>query len=195
MIDPTNITNYNRSIPELEEFLLFCVAVAGKNATVTAANLERLLNYGKQYVDGTPFEIIESLDKKYNLAELIRSFGFGCHTVKSKGFIDLYKSKLNLKECTVDDLEKIHGIGMKSSRFFLLHSRKNPQVACLDTHILKWLGLYSGYDVPKQTPTKKKYLILEKAFLEIANALKIDPAVLDLKIWNISRGSFDERVD
>ncbi len=192
MIDPTKITNFQRSEQELQEFLLFCIAVAGKNATVTARNLEKLLDYGREYCQGTPFEIIGVLNSKYDLKNLIKTFGFGCQNVKSKGFIEATNSGLNLSLCTAEDLEKIHGIGMKTSRFFLLHSRKNAGVACLDTHILQWLYKHSGLDVPKQTPTRKKYLELEKVFLKVSAVLAIDPADLDLRIWNMSRGSDEE---
>ena len=43
MIDPSNVTNPSRTGPELEEFLLFCVSVAGKNADQQSAKLERFL--------------------------------------------------------------------------------------------------------------------------------------------------------
>lgn len=192
MIDPTRITNFNRTIPELQELLLFCIAVAGKNATVTARNLDRLLDYGRDYYDGSPFEIIKKLEKIHNLADLMKNFGFGCYGVKSKGFIEAANSNMDLISCTVEELESLHGIGMKTSRFFLLHTRANAGVACLDTHILQWLSKHSGYDVPKQTPTYKKYLELEAVFLKVADVLNIEPCDLDLKIWNMSRGSFEE---
>ena len=191
MIDPTKITNFNRSEQELQEFLLFCIAVAGKNATVTARNLEKLLDYGREYCQGSPFEIIKTLSSKYDLKVLIKTFGFGCQNVKSKGFIEAINTNLDLKKCDAVDLENIHGIGMKTSRFFLLHSRKNAEVACLDTHILQWLSKHSGLEIPKQTPTRKKYLELEAVFLKVANVLCIEPADLDLKIWNMSRGSLN----
>lgn len=37
---------------------------------------------------------------------------------------------------------------MKTSRFFLLHSRENIKVAVLDTHIIKWLS-HIGYEETK----------------------------------------------
>ena len=192
MIDPTIITDFRRNESQLEELLLFCIAVAGKNATVTAKNLENLLDYGRDFSNGSPFEIIKCLAGRYDLSQLIKGFGFGCHSVKSRGFIEAANSGLNLKTCTVEQLEALHGVGMKTSRFFLLHSRKNAGVACLDTHILQWLSKHSGYQIPRQTPTRKKYIELEQVFLKVAGILNIDPPDLDLKIWNMSRGSFEE---
>ena len=43
MIDPSNVTNPARTPTELEEFLLFCVVVAGKNADQQTRKLERFL--------------------------------------------------------------------------------------------------------------------------------------------------------
>lgn len=192
MIDPVKVTNFQRSSSELEELLLFCIAVAGKNATRTSVMLEQLLEYGRDYCQSTPFEIIKKLNEVENLPHLMKNFGFGCYTHKSKGFIEAAYSGLNLAECTAEQLEKIHGVGMKTSRYFLLHSRKNARVACLDTHVLKWLARHSGLKVPKQSPTKNKYRELEQVFLKVSEALQIDPADLDLKIWNMSRGTDEE---
>lgn len=189
MIDPVRITNFRRNSSELEEFLLFCIAVAGKNATTTATMLDKLLDYGFEYCNGTPFEVIKKLNDIENLPVLMKSFGFGCYSHKSRGFLEAAYSGLDLKKCSVEDLEKIYGIGMKTSRYFLLHSRENAHVACLDTHILKWLSKHSGVKVPKQTPTGKKYQELEQVFLKACEALQIGAADLDLKIWNMSRGN------
>ena len=43
MINPYQITNYNRRSSELEEFLLFCIVVAGKTAYIQAQKLEDFL--------------------------------------------------------------------------------------------------------------------------------------------------------
>lgn len=215
MVDPTKVTNYNRTQAELEEFLLFCVLVAGKNATTTSKNLERLLDYGRDFSKGSPFEIIKALGRKeYSksstwlgmwggqeaptpseesvLAGLLKGFGFGCYNLKAKGIWITSTSAPDLKTCTPEQLEGIPGVGMKTARYFILHSRENAKVACLDTHVLKWLAYYTGFEVPKHTPTRKKYLELEKAFLKIAEAMNTTPADLDLKIWNKSRGSDEE---
>lgn len=192
MIDPVRITNFNSSKAQLEEFLLFCIAVAGKNATRTAINLERLLEYGRDFVSGSPFEIIKALNGKEDLAQLMKSFGFGCFNIKSKGMFEAACSGLDPATCSVDQLEALYGVGPKSARYFVLHTRRNAKVACLDTHVLKWLSYYTGYTIPTQTPTKKKYLELEQIFLKIADVMSISPADLDLKIWNKQRGSDEE---
>ena len=191
MIDPVRITDFNRTQNQLEELLLFCIAVAGKKASTTSGILEKFLNYGRKTPDESPFKIILMMAKKNSdFAEFIRSFGFGCVTMKSKGFVEAAQSGLDLKTCTVQELEKIHGIGMKTSRFFVLHSRKTADIACLDTHVLKYLKDL-GYDVPKSTPPKNKYLKIEKQFIELTKPTGIASADLDLMIWNVYSGSLE----
>ena len=43
LIDPYKITNYKRSKNELEEFLLFCIVVAGKTAYIQSQKLDEFL--------------------------------------------------------------------------------------------------------------------------------------------------------
>ena len=82
-------------------------------------------------------------------------------------------------------MEKIYGIGRKTSRGFILHTRPNAQCAVLDTHILKFLNEQGAPDVPKSTPpSKSEYERLEKYFLSICRKKKITPAKQDLKVWN-----------
>jgi len=183
MVDPIKFTNFNRTTDELEEVLLFTVLVAGKNALTTAKSLDKLLHFiGWRY--GSPFEYL----KKYTqpaLKGLLHIHGIGCYTHKAKAVHQLVNSELDLKKCTTDDLEGIYGIGPKSSRMFILHTRPNSRVACLDVHILHYLR-DKGYDVPKVTPSsKKKYKDVEDLFLEVAKGKNI--AEFDLEIWNLYR--------
>lgn len=195
MIDAANITNYQRTDQELEEFLLFTIAVAGKTAATTSVRLQRFLDYAHHRFPSNEshFVVIKRLADLEDLGLLMQSFGFGCWKVKSRGFLHAARSGLDLRICSVEDLEKIPGVGMKTSRFFILHSRKNAQVACLDTHVLKWLREHSCLEVPKQTPPKGKYMELEGVFLKLATVLKISPADLDLRIWVRSRRLINDR--
>jgi thermostable 8-oxoguanine DNA glycosylase len=86
----------------------------------------------------------------------------------------------------VEELEKIPGLGLKTSRFFLLHSRKDQQVAVLDTHILRWMRS-RGWKAPKATPPLKKYKELEVAFLMECVWSGMTPATLDLFIWKMGQ--------
>jgi len=114
----------------------------------------------------------------------MKDCGIGCYTNKARTFAELAMSKINLKTCTASDLESIHGIGPKTARCFLLHSRKDAQVAGLDTHMLKHLRKLGYEDVPKTTPTGKKYLTFENYVLSLAKEVGMSPAEFDLYIWN-----------
>ncbi len=184
MIDPTKITNYDLSDDQLEEVLLFWICAAGKNGVTAARCLDDLLNKWKSASKKqSPFNIIKTIAIKSNLADEMRNAGIGCYNFKSRSFMALVSSRIDLRKCTVDDLEKIPGIGPKTARCFLIHSRRNQNYAGLDTHVLKFLR-DKGHDVPKSTPTGKKYKELEEVFLSYVQESGLSVADFDLKIWN-----------
>lgn len=180
MIDPTKITNFNQTDEQLEEVLLFWVLVAGKNASTISKALEKMLN---RLEGSTPFEKIRGVGKE-KLPQLLKDNGIGCYSIKARALWELVNADLNLRTCSIDDLEKIYGIGSKTSRCFLIHSRPNMQYAALDTHILKYLR-DSGRIVPKATPSNKKlYRKFEKEFLDDALYYGYTVAEFDLALWN-----------
>jgi thermostable 8-oxoguanine DNA glycosylase len=194
MIDPKNITKYNQTTAELEEFILFWVCAAGKNAQSAAKGLDNFLSFSKV----SPFEHIKNFHRVYNsslgvLGFCLKHCGIGCYNQKARTFWELANSGLDLHTCSAQELETITGIGMKTSRCFILHSRQNAQYAGLDVHILRYLGDL-GYDVPKQTPAKKKYLQLEEIFLSIAKEKGLSPADLDLMIWKTYSSKTKEKI-
>lgn len=179
MIDPFDVTKYDRSKSELEEFLAFCVFVAGKPAKRTSQNLDKLLNE-----DGSPFQQIRKWIDDGSFRSKLEKYGFGQYTKLCRAFSELTSSNMNLKTCSVEDLESIYGIGPKTARFFILHSQKGAKVACLDTHILTWMR-DQGYDAPRSTPPAgRQYRELEECFLKIAEEKGKTPADLDLEIWS-----------
>ena len=189
MVDPTKITNFDRTHSELEELILFCVCAAGHNAVSSAKALQIFLDRLDHYNDGSPFQKIKYLDRWPNYKDLISNFmkyaGIGCNSWKFKArtFYELATSNLDLKACSLEDLESIHGIGRKTSRFFMLHTRPNMQCAVLDTHILKHMR-DKGYDVPKNTPaSKKSYALIESQFLKLAHESGQSVADFDLSLW------------
>lgn len=183
MIDPINMTDYNRSILQLEETMLFCIAAAGKNALTSARILDEFLHkHGKGTI--RPFEIIRKF-KPNVLLNKMKKAGFGCYTLKSKGFHYIARQGLDLRTCTWEDLDACPGVGMKTAKFFVLHTRKDANVACLDTHILKWFRDLGYKNVPKSSPQSEKvYKKFEDIFLSLALEHKMSPADLDLSIWN-----------
>lgn len=181
MVDPFTCRYFDRTDAELEEFILFCIAVAGKTASTVSRQLDEFLTTYK--FGDSPFETILSFRRIHSLMNAMKKQGIGCYTLKSKGWQWMARSGLNLRECSVEDLEQCPGIGMKTSRFFIIHSRENVRVACLDTHILKYLR-EQGHDAPRSTPPKRRYLELEQVFLEDCDRLGMTPHQLDIDLWN-----------
>lgn len=184
MIVPEKITNFNRTQAELEEFALFAILVAGKNAKMTAKKLENFLSVPCRIGDMTPFEWIIHLNKVSNmaLANVVRLHKLGQYYRVIRAFNDIIKLKNRLSTVTVDELEQVYGVGRKTASFFVVHSQSNARHAVLDTHILHWLR-DKGYNAPKTTPSRRKYMELEQIFLDYCEQAQKTPAELDLEIW------------
>lgn len=189
MVDPVNLTNYELTRYGLEEYLLFSIAVAGKNATVMSSRLERVLQAVHLRVGSrnrNPFSALRKFDDAgYNLIHLLKNHGIGCYKLKSRGFLAVARSRLNLRWCSHSELEQLPSIGLKTSRLFILHTRKDARVACIDTHLLKWFKSLGYSNVPEVSPqSRKQYLHWENIFLNEADKRSRNPAELDLEIWN-----------
>jgi thermostable 8-oxoguanine DNA glycosylase len=184
MIDPRIITDYKRNDKELEEFLLFCVCVAGKTAKQICNALQLFLDNGKKITSkNSPFEIIKGLIEKNKLRDEIVESRLGQHNKLTRAFTEIVQKNFNLRKCAIEDLEEIYGIGPKTSRFFILHSRENQKIAVIDTHILKYVSRFLP-NIPKTTPSKNKYKEIEKWFVRHCEDLRVSIADYDLKIWN-----------
>lgn len=182
MINPNEVTNFNRTPNELEEFLLFCIVVAGKNSQQQSVKLDKFL-YDTMCDYVSPFNRITLWMQENILLERLKTYKIGQYTRILTAFEDVsFSLKDKLDTCTLEDLNSVKGIGPKTARFFLLHSRPNQNIAVLDTHILKWLGS-KGHKVPKSTPSGKKYKELEDIFLSYCKEYNMTPSELDLKIW------------
>jgi len=189
VIDPKNITHYNRTDDELQTFWIFCILVAGKNSDTTSRLVTKLLaTRGNQ----TPFEFIKSFGV-IDFRNYLISNRVGQYDRITRA---LYTStRLNLRTCTRDDLMKIHGVGPKTARFFLLHTREFCDEIVLDTHILRWMREQCGIsDAPKNTPQKAedyaKYAGLCKYLIEI-HYPRLTLAQADLMIWTEMSGRLD----
>ena len=181
MINPRKITDFNRTDGQLEEFLLFAIFVAGKRSDVTAKKLNELLTL----INGRAraFEAIRQATAEGTLLESLMAVKMGKYNMLMEGLPALAASGVDLRACSPAELEKFKGIGLKSSRFFILHSRDNARVSALDTHILSWLR-EKGYNAPSSTPTSaRRYEKLEDLFLFEADQAKMKPSVFDLEIW------------
>ena len=181
MISPTNITNHNRSQSELEEFLLFCIMVAGKSAKQTAQKLNLFLH--KRDSNESPLEYVDNLLHEGYLEQAMRNARLGQYGRLGNAFAGIVKFQGRLHEVSVEDLESINGIGPKTARFFLLHSRPDQRLAVLDTHLLAHMREDLGMDVPKSTPNKNKYKVLEEKLLKVIDESGKTFAEYDLDVW------------
>lgn len=189
-IDPKSITDYNRTDNELQAFWLFCILVAGKNSDTTSKVLSNIIN---------------DLDPWDNLFDGIHKIGYeGLRDILHKNRTGQYDrisraiwQSLNtdLKTCSVEDLVKIHGVGPKTARFFLLHSREFCDEIVLDTHILNWMRTKCGVkNVPQNTPQNPKQY---KEWASICKQLMehhypgLNLAKIDLLIWTEMSGRLD----
>ena len=183
-IDPDNVTNFDLTEGQLQLNILFWICAAGKNGHTSSRCLCNLLNkFSIQNNETNPFDIILKIK---DLPKELKNHGIGCYNNKSRTINELINKKINLKECSIEDLESIWGMGSKTVRCFLIHTRKNQRLAGLDRHVLRFLQ-ETGYNVPKNSPNKKQYRELEKIFIKIADELNKTPSELDLEIWKKKR--------
>lgn len=195
MIDPNDVTKFQRSDDELLEFWLFCLFVRGKNADVQAAKLATFAAAAK--IAGNSDSIVRALrHTQFKTIEgLLRGVKSGQYNTLAAAInetmLHLGRDRHFLRHATVRELEDITGVGPKTSRFFILHSRPKARVAVLDTHILRYLSDRGDLPVPKTTPPAgKRYDMLEQAFLLYADHYGADPAKMDLAIWRASRETY-----
>ena len=179
MITPTQITKFDRTDAELQAFWLFGAFCAGKNSDYASACLSKLLHKteGK-----TPFDYLRELGETniHNALVASRIGQYGRLTRFIMESIDL-----DLRNATLEQLLSVFGIGHKTARFFLVHSRRDVSHAVLDVHILKYLR-DKGVQCEAQTPSsQKRYAELEKTFIYVAQLdfPNTTLADIDLLLW------------
>ena len=187
MIQPTAVTNFSRSDDELETFWLFCLFVAGKNSDIAANKVGRFLQKrGGQ----TPFAYLRG--QANSLHNLLVANKVGQYGRLERAITQ--SVELDLRAATLADLTAIHGVGPKTARFFLLHSRRDCECAVLDVHILRWLREECGVDdAPAQTPAMgEQYERLERLCLSLMKAHfpGLSVAEIDLLLWTKMSGRF-----
>lgn len=180
VIDPNHFTNYNRTDDELEEMWLFSCAAAGKTARTQARLLDAML---KGMPGRSPFDKIREAVRTGKLLAILKESGLGMYNKLDRCYREsLY---LDLRNDPLERFEAIHGVGPKTARMFLMHSRKRQRYAALDVHILKHLRA-NGVDAPKLTPSAgATYLRLEQAFIRLARKAGMSPAKYDQHVWNL----------
>ena len=187
-VTPERITDFHRTDSELQSFLIFAVAVAGKNADSVAPKVNRMLKDWKTQ----PFTYLRQ--NRDWIETIMREYRMGPYDDRMipamNGIIDL-----DLRSCTIADLEAIKGIGPKTSRFFMLHSRPDQEMVVLDVHLLRYCKQKFRMKVPKSTPSGKRYLAIEaEAVRRIKRRFpKTSFAEFDLNAWILMRSRGKEK--
>lgn len=167
---------------KLEYKLLFAVIVAGKSAKFARSVMAKLQTALKVDRLGWLGGVRQAVQEG-RLEAALRSAKSGNYSKIVRAFSHLAFYPLDLQFCTIEDLERVPGIGRKTSRFFLQWSGRRQHMAVLDTHILAWLR-DRGYDTPATTPqSARAYDRWEQVFLQEAAKLGEHPADLDERIW------------
>lgn len=190
---------YDASLPELERFILINMFVAGKNASIQQVKLDQFIgcvrrDIGENIVD--TLGILSAIHNTIPSAEVNdKVFGWlkevksGQYSRLTSGITQLAEwigsGQINLQDCNRAQLVKIKGIGYKTASMFLMYTRRSMKVACLDTHILKYLRDETPVqNVPEFTPvTKAEYIRLESEFLNIVKDSGKSIAEFDFEIW------------
>lgn len=190
MINPAEVTNYNRTQYELEEFILFCINVAGKKSAIEAPKLEVFIERAKDITkESTPFNCIRKLIKLGRLNEIMHWAKLSPYAQRYNSYVAVAKIK-DLQSVTLNRLLQVPGIGLKTARFFLSHSREDFDEPMLDTHILRFLRDQGYADAPKSTPSNENtYHYFANIFKNIARQLGKSVTDLDLEIWKQYSGT------
>lgn len=184
MINPAEVTNYNRTQSELQEFLLFCINVAGKKSSIESPKLEVFIQRAKDITKETsPFNCIKKLIELGRLQEIMHWAKLSPYKQRYNSYVDVVKLG-DLQKVTLNRLLQVAGIGLKTARFFLSHSREDFDEPMLDTHILQFLRDNGYRHAPKSTPSNvgiyNYYANIFKMFARVSGKSVTD---LDLEIW------------
>ena len=190
MIDPKKVTDYNRNEWQLQEFLIYCVCVAGKKSEIESPKVRKFCMDARFGFGLTPFELIRKLlsvssVEEDGLMQHLKKYKIAPYQQRYNSFKDIATLlDGDLREVTIDQLQEVRGISTKTSRFFLTHSREDFDEPVLDTHILRFLTDFGYKDVPQSTPQNPKvYERLSKLFRSIARFEGKSVTDFDLEVW------------
>jgi hypothetical protein len=181
-VDPFNLPSEPMSQGQLQYWILFSIAVAGKGAKVTEQKMVAFLeDEGRPLL--SPFGIVKLYIERGQLLSKLKKHKLGKYKLLDAGFREAIE--LDLDNLNVEKLDAVTGIGPKSARMIMMYGFPDQkEYAVLDTHVLKWLKAH-GYDVPNATPDGKTYDRLEKIVLEEAAKHKMTARQFDTYVWQL----------
>jgi hypothetical protein len=179
-VDPFNLPSRPMTMPELQYWILFTIAVAGKGAKVTEQKMVAFLRDAGRPL-AWPFKIIQLYTAQNELLKKLKKHKLGKYTLLMKGFPAA--TSLDLNNLDVPALEKVPGIGPKGARMIMMYGFPDQKdYAVLDTHVLKFMRAH-GYDVPDSTPSGKQYEKIEHWVIAEARARNMTPRQFDTMVW------------
>jgi len=155
---------------ELEWHLIYAIVVAGKSARFANVVIARLKEIHLARGEGSPINHLVAHP------EDLRAANAGRYGILEKAFLEFSRRQPELRTCHPRELERIPGIGPKTSRFFVVWTRPEARFAVLDRHVLRWMNA-------RPPKTVREYEELEREFLEEADRRGQTPRELDLEIW------------
>lgn len=165
---------------QLEWRLVYALIVAGKSAkfaNAAVARLQRVIPRGCLRIP------IHFLGSGENPGAFLRAAKTGNYGKLERALRALREAGLDLSTAAPAELERIPGIGPKTSRFFVCWTRPDAEHAVLDRHVLRWMA-ERGHPAPNTTPVSgRAYEALERLYLAEAAAAGKTPRELDLEIW------------
>ena len=180
--------NEFKNIPENKYFYELCYCICtpqskAENALIVQHELEKSDFLNKDF---NPIKILE------NKSNYIRF-----HNQKSKRLMDLKNNFHKVMEIINSNssvyekrnliCNEINGIGMKESSHFLRNIGFNG-LAILDRHILNNLVQLKVFNEIPKINSQKKYIAVEKIFLEFSYQINIPIDELDLLFWSNGTG-------
>lgn len=205
MIDPHNLHNEHRSDAELQEFFLFSIMAAFKDADREAAALDSFLSRHRAHEGEAPFDVLArifqaALPYGTPLADAFALEATGLQYQIEMAFRRTLMERdkgLDLRTATRRELMAIPKVGRKTASLFILHSRANERIAALDTYVMEYLrdlqrdlGFHPAVSLPQQARDLQReapYLRAEGVFVAAADALNMKCWELDVAVWKTYR--------
>jgi len=85
-------------------------------------------------------------------------------------------------------VKNVKGLGYKEASHFLRNIGKNESLAILDRHILRNLRRYGAIRNIPTSLSRKRYLSIERRFIQFAGTIGIPLNELDLLFWSMETG-------
>jgi N-glycosylase/DNA lyase len=160
--------------------LCFCILTANSSAEI-----------GIKIQDALGYEGFANLSEE-SLATKLREAGYRFYNVRAKYIVEA-RRYLRIKDILEEVEEKrewlvknVKGIGYKEASHFL-RNVGFLDYAILDRHIMRIMHNSGIIEMPKNL-SRKRYLEIEKRFINLASKLEMRPGELDLYLWYLSTG-------